>query len=527
MSTGPTFNSFAVVAAARTFALLAIGAPALWLHHEEALFALLAIAVLWLYQVVTITRRDLELTLSPTVEATAVGVICALGMASSPAILAALVVPPLYATASVGLRTMVRTVAFQLVSVVSLGLMWHGRDPVSTSWTELGISIFTWSMAGVGLSLVASVTFTTERWAGNPLTPYHAAQDLIRQLIELSGDLSSGLDVAALGGEMLAVVGDRVPSRALALYVPRGDALTPVASSTDLEADDADACEKLATDAWARGEPVTAGQGFAFGAGDAAIIAGLRPGTGAKVTPPFDELTDALSPTVVKFDTALLFSQFRDIATADERQRLAREMHDGVAQDIASLGYLVDALAAKPADEKQAKQFAVLRDRVTKVVAEVRRSVMNLRTSIGENESLGAAISAVARHLSEASGIPIRVRLDEQPARLRPEVEAELFRIAQEALNNAVKHARATAIDVRCQVYAPDARITIADDGVGLQGGRADSHGLKIMRERAKLIGAQLTVRDNASRGLTVSVALRAPGGHNHAPDQPLSKEAR
>ena len=235
----------------------------------------------------------------------------------------------------------------------------------------------------------------------------------------------------------------------------------------------------------------------------------------------------ALSTSVVKFDTALLFSHFRDVATADERQRLAREMHDGVAQDIASLGYLVDALAARPADEVQEKQFAMLRERVTKVVAEVRRSVMNLRTSIGENESLGAAISAVARHLSEASGIPIRVRLDEQPARLRPEVEAELFRIAQEAMNNAVKHARATAIDVRCQVYAPDARITIADDGVGLQGGRADSHGLKIMRERAKLIGAQLTVRDNASRGLTVSVVLRAPGGQQAPPERTLSKENR
>ena len=524
----PSSHAFAVVAASRLFALLAIGAPALWYQDPATLWALLALALVWIYQVVTATRRDLELTLSPTVEAVAVGVICALGMDSSPAILAALVVPPLFATAIVGLRTMVRSVLFQLVSVVGLGLMW---------WREISqenaVSIFTWSMAGVGLSLVASITFSSDRGRLDPLSPYRDAQHLIKQLIELSGDLSSGLDVAALGGEMLGVVGDRLPSRALALYVPRGDALAPIASSTELEAGDADACEKLAIDAWARGEPVTAGGGFAFAAGDTAIIAGLGSGGGTsngtaeKAELPFEELTMALSPSVVKFDTALLFSHFRDVATADERQRLAREMHDGVAQDIASLGYLVDALAARPADEVQEKQFTMLRERVTKVVAEVRRSVMNLRTSIGENESLGAAISAVARHLSEASGIPIRVRLDEQPARLRPEVEAELFRIAQEAMNNAVKHARATAIDVRCQVYAPDARITIADDGVGLQGGRADSHGLKIMRERAKLIGAQLTVRDNASRGLTVSVVLRAPGGQPHPPERTLSKEKR
>ncbi|WP_183095509.1 sensor histidine kinase [Nocardioides stalactiti] len=523
----PTRQTFAVVAAARLFSLLAIGAPALWFQQSDVLFALLALALLWLYQVVTITRRDLELTLSPTIEAIAVGVICAVAMSASPAILAALVVPPLFATASEGLRPMVRTVAIQLVSVVSLGLMWHGRGD-GTEWPEWGISIFTWSMAGFGLSLVASVTFTSTRSTSDPLSPYRDAQYLIKQLIDLSGDLSSGLDVAALGGEMLGVVGDVVPSRLLALYVPRGDALASVATSTELDPADADACEKLATDAWARGEPVAAGQGFGFGAGDTAIIAGLRPGSeSVKWELPFDDLKAALAPSTVKFDTALLFSHFRDVATADERQRLAREMHDGVAQDIASLGYLVDALAARPADETQEKQFAMLRDRVTKVVSEVRRSVMNLRTSIGENESLGAAIGAVARHLSEASGIPIRVRLDEQPNRLRPEVEAELFRIAQEAMNNAVKHARATAIDVRCQVYAPDARITIADDGVGLQSGRADSHGLKIMRERAKLIGAQLTVRDNASRGLTVSVVLRAPGGHDPEPERTKSLEAR
>ena len=245
---------------------------------------------------------------------------------------------------------------------------------------------------------------------------------------------------------MLGVVGDRLPNRALALYVPRGDALRPVASSTELDAGRRRACEKLATDPGpvATGDRGSAASRSRPATGDrrrARVPSAAQHGSQSGELP-FDELTAALAPSAVKLDTALLFAHFRDDATADERQRLAREMHDGVAQDIASLGYLVDALAARPADEQQAKQFAMLRERVTKVVAEVRRSVMNLRTSIGENESLGAAISAVARHLSEASGIPIRVRLDEQPARLRPEVEAELFRIAQEAMNNAVKHAR-------------------------------------------------------------------------------------
>lgn len=504
----PNAQAFALLATARLFAVLAIAAPALWFRDSNALLGMLAIAVLWLYQSVTALRRELQLTLSPSVEAGAVGVICALGMHYSSAILAAFVVPPLYATLAGGTRTMYRVSAIQAVAVVSIGLMWWQRIT-----SDLGVSIFTWSMAGVGLSLVAAVTFAADRAAADALRPYRDAQHLIRQLIDLSGNLSSGLDVTALGGELLSTVGDHLPCRALYAFVPRGDGLTPVASTGDDDPVDAEVCERLAAEAWARDEPVVEGSAFAFLAGDHAVVAGLSSadGEGALAALDLPQLTEQLASSSVRLDTALLFAQFRDAATADERQRLAREMHDGVAQDIASLGYIVDAVAARATDETQAQQLAMLRERVSKVVAEVRRSVMNLRTSIGESESLGAAISAIARHLSEASGIPIRVRLDEQPARLRPEVEAELFRIAQEAINNAVKHAHPHSIDVVCQVYPPQARITVTDDGIGMQKGRVDSHGLKIMRERARLIGADLTVRDNASRGLTVSVALRSP----------------
>lgn len=511
-------RAYTVVVAARVFALLAIGGPALWFRDEEALLSLGTLSVLWLYQGATVTRQEWHLTLPPAVEAAAVGVICALGMEFSPAILAALVIPPLFATATEGVRTMVRTVAFQLVSVTSFGLMWWQEIT-----SEQGVSIFTWSLTGIGLSLIANYTFAADREAAHALAPYRSAQQLIRQLIDLSGNLSSGLEASALGGEMLSIVGDRLPNRGLVIYVHSGESLTPLASTVDLDPEDAALCEAAADKAWANSRRIRQGSAFALPTGDSAVITGvLSEDAGAEM--PFNELSNDLASSIVKFETALLFAQFRDAATADERRRLAREMHDGVAQDIASLGYLVDVIAAHPSDEQQAKQLAALRDRVTTVVSEVRRSVMNLRTSIGENESLGAAISGVARHLSEASGIPVRVRLDEQPRRLRPEIEAELFRITQEAINNAVKHARATAIDVQCQVYAPEAKITITDNGVGLQSGRSDSHGLKIMRERARLIGAKLNVKDNASRGLTVTVVLPPSSHHPHVKQKENSR---
>ncbi len=505
----PSNQAYAVVGASRFFALLAIGGPILWFHQEQGLLVLAALTAIWGYQGVTSIRRDLGFSLSPSTEAAALGVVGAIGMNYAPSVLAALVVPPLYATAVAGLRTMVRTVLVELIAVVALGLMWWEKIT-----SDQAVGIFTWIMAGLGLSLIAAVTFSSDR-IPDPLAPYRDAQEHLKQLLDLAGSLSSGLDVGALGGELLSEVSDQIPNRGLVLYVARGDSLTPVASTVELETGDAVASETLANDVrqstGSRSGPVEIGQGFAFRVSDQAIVAGLRPsGSDTSEPLPLAAVASQLTGNAVKLDAALLFAQFRDAATADERNRLAREMHDGVAQDIASLGYIIDALAARPADEQQAKALAMLRERVTKVVAEVRQSVMNLRTSIGENESLGGAISSVARHLSESSGIPIRVRLDEQPTRLRPEVEAELFRITQEAINNAVKHARATAIDVRCQVYAPDAIITITDNGVGLQTARSDSHGLKIMRERARLIGAELVVRDNASRGLTVSVSVKS-----------------
>ncbi len=183
-------------------------------------------------------------------------------------------------------------------------------------------------------------------------------------------------------------------------------------------------------------------------------------------------------------------------------------MHDGVAQDIAYLGYAVDALAAQATDEQQRDQLLDLRRRISGVVAEVRRSVLTLRTQVGASESLGAGLGRLARHLSDVSGIPIQVTVDERTTRLRPEVEAELLRIGQEAMNNAVKHSQAAQIDVSCRVDPPQVELLVSDDGRGLQGGRSDSHGLKIMKERARLVGADLEVRDVAAGGVEVSVRI-------------------
>ncbi|WP_340538630.1 sensor histidine kinase [Nocardioides sp. GXZ039] len=495
---------------ARVFTVIALAAPILAYNRSRgALVALGLLCLVWLATSVAERRSDLA-PYTPLIEAAAVGAIAGASIDITTGFLLALALPPFIAAIRLGPRGCILAVCAELATVVLTTFIAIGPKPDDSQV----LSIFSWTMAGLGFGLVGSVIHAGLERERAGLAPYLDAQHLIKQLLDLSDDLSSGLDVATLSGTVLSAVGDTVPTTASGLYLPRGEVLIPLAAQTLDRTDQSglSLAEELAVTALTRGETVIDAGGFAFKVGDAAVFAGILPLRSTFGSQDLERLVGRirrdLRTQIVQLDTALLFADFRDSASADVRKRLAREMHDGVAQDIASLGYLVDVLAARPADEKQAQQFAMLRGRITSIVAEVRQSVLTLRTSIGEAESLGTAIGAVARHLSESSQIPIHVTLDEHATRLRPEVEAELFRIAQEAMNNAIKHAQCNSIDVHCRVHAPEALITVTDDGRGLQKGRSDSHGLKIMRERARLVGAEISIGDRPEGGLAVAVEI-------------------
>ncbi len=501
--------------AARVFVLVAMTGPVLIGGDFVAKLTLPVFALLWLVLQSAI-RRGRYNALVSIIEAVAVGVLCGLALDSSLGVLAAMAVPPFVAGLHRGLAGVVFAASAQLAAVVGVASFVLGGDLTA----EISLGAFTWTVTSVGVGFVATFVRSTLLEDPDPVGPYRYAQSLLRELIDLSAGLSSGLDVNSMGGSILSGVRDQLPTEVLVLYVPRGETLIPlITESADDRPEAFEDAERLASESWSRSVTVTEDRTFAFPLGDNAVVAGtLSDRVDRGLLADIDEVVDSLAGRAVQFDTALLFTDFRDAATADERRRLAREMHDGIAQDIASLGYVVDALAARPASPEQAKQLTMLRERITAVVSEVRQSVLTLRTSVGESESLGAAVGSVARHLSEVSGVPITVTLDEHTTRLRPEIEAELFRIAQEAMNNAVKHAQAASIDVVCQVYAPRARITISDDGRGLQQSRSDSHGLQIMHERAQLISADLTIEDNSHGGLTVSVEV---GGTSALPARP------
>src|SRR4051794_16198185 len=499
---------------ARTFALLTLAMPLVLSHNQLMLLALLAIGAIWA-AVTAGELLELPATMLLVLDSALVGSVAGLSSVSTAAVLGALAVPPFTAGLRRGTRGVALSLSAELSAYVTIALF-------SDTLTQAqGIAAFTWAITGLGLGLIASFVRTNFLDASDPQRAYRDAQALIRELIGLSGRLSSGLDPAALGGQIESAVRDELPVAALTVHIPRGDILTPLVGDTGLGDPDLAISEELAQYCLVTGNVRVVGHSFAFplnsGGGVAAVVSGvLSPGLDPQAMDlprRLSGLDRKLSPATVRLDTAVLFLAFRDSATVEERRRLAREMHDGVAQEMASLGYFVDSLVdQEPEGSDRARQLRMLRERLTMVVGEVRRSVQTLRTSIGENDSLGTAIGSLARHLSASSGTPIHVTLDESTTRLRPEVESELLRIAQEAMTNAVRHSGAEAINVQCRVAPPTAEIVIRDDGRGLGTGRDDSHGLEIMRERAALIGADLHVTDGAPHGTSVAVRVTGLG---------------
>lgn len=511
-----------VAAVARGFVLLALAFPVVWSRDGDAVVALLAVAAICGLVTVADFRPGNIGPVLTVLEALGLGIVCAMSTHTTQAVLGALVIPPFVGGVYRGIWGTVQALCGEVVALVAVLLM------MGTSLTATeGYDAFSWVCTALGLGLIGTFLHSALKERADPLASYHYAQSLLRQLISISGGLDSGIDPMTLGGAILAEVHAELPTSALVLYVPRGDTLVPLVTR-EIGSADLSRCDEVATEAWGEGRDVLRDRFFALplltdSGTTGVVVAALSDRVDAvvlQVDQRLRRLHAELHERAVHLDTALLFAAFRDSATAEERRRLAREMHDGVAQDIASLGYLVDAVQAAEKDPKQAERIGEVRDRISGIVAEIRRSLVNLRTSVGENESLGAAIATFARHLSEASGVPIHVTADERTERLRPEVEAELFRIAQEAMNNAVKHAQASTIEVSCQVRAPSARITVSDDGRGLQTGRRDSHGLAIMRERSMLIGASLEIRDTPGGGLTVAVDLSAAHPAESTPSQ-------
>ena len=416
-----------------------------------------------------------------------------------------------------------------ITSVTTAGLA-AGAEFAATIITVPSGAVFTWIAASVPWILFTVAAGLLAAWvrrlelrpspAADPT--YAAAYRLLSQLRLVSRQLSGGLDPVTLARATLQTVHEQLrPDRSACLVRPSdGGHLMTIATQGEGALEWCASLEdsELVQETWLAGGLTTKS---ARRQGDPAFLAGfpLKMGvrsfgvvamqwdTQAPKDVSFGAVRHALDEGALRLGAALLFSEIRMIATSEERQRLAREIHDGIAQELASLGYAIDDLRARSPEALDA-DVARLRTEVTRIVSELRLSIFNLRTSVEDPGGLGTAISEYVQKVGASSDLRVHLELDESPTRLPLAVESELFRIVQEAVTNARKHSSGTNLWVTCLIDPPHARVEVEDDGRGLGPARQDSFGLMVMRERAARIGGRLEIMTRQPGGTRVVCEL-------------------
>ena len=197
-------------------------------------------------------------------------------------------------------------------------------------------------------------------------------------------------------------------------------------------------------------------------------------------------------------------------AILEERNRLARDIHDNLAQGFGAILMQLQAAQREgtPLPPTVAHSIDTAVDLARTHMVEARRSVGALRPTVGDGEDIARAITRVAELAQKTSDIPIDVHVDALP-RFGDGVEREVIGIAQEALTNAVRHAQAKRITIRAStVNSLGLRLSIADDGRGIPRERSSGgFGMTSMQERAERIGASLTIVTAPRSGTEVVLA--------------------
>lgn len=198
-----------------------------------------------------------------------------------------------------------------------------------------------------------------------------------------------------------------------------------------------------------------------------------------------------------------------------ERRRLAGDIHDGISQRLITLSYRLDA-AAQAVDNDPAEaseQLEAAREMVELTLQEARAAISGLRPPVLEDLGLSGGLASLARSIPQ-----IGIEVDLIDTRLPEHIELALYRIAQECLQNVVKHADATTARLSFGIDGDTARLEIIDDGMGFDtlehpvgSDEAHGYGLLSMAERAELVGGRLHIRSRPGSGTSVTATIPLP----------------
>jgi signal transduction histidine kinase len=201
----------------------------------------------------------------------------------------------------------------------------------------------------------------------------------------------------------------------------------------------------------------------------------------------------------------------------DARHKLARDLHDGPTQDVAAIAMRLNfARLLMDRDPARAKaELARLEDMAHKTVKDIRSMLFTLRPIILETEGLVAALNQYADTLREKDGLPIELDAEHYRDCLDIEAQGVVFAIIEEAVNNAKKHAEATRVVVRLGVYEDLFVAQVIDNGRGFDVAKVESNyssrgslGMVNLRERAELVGGNLTIESTPGRGTRITLAV-------------------
>ncbi len=225
----------------------------------------------------------------------------------------------------------------------------------------------------------------------------------------------------------------------------------------------------------------------------------------------------------IAIENARLLERSRELSAVEERNRLARDLHDSVVQKLFGVALAAESAATllDPGGGEARAQLERVRALVQDAIGELRSLVFQLRPVAVEKEGLAAALRGHVEVLRRLQGAVVKLEIL-GAAELRPGIDDEVFRIAQEALANAVRHSGAESIGVRLEERAETLALTVSDDGVGFDPNAAAARsrrlGLTSMEERARALGGTLAIESAPGRGTTV--ALEVPCGTDPGSDR-------